>query len=781
MEVITIKTRGERLLYSLLYAALGGLLFILPFFLLYPSKENLVWVFAAEVIILIGLYHYKRGSSEILGDLIYLKYDHKKSKYQISESLRKMVDEDELPGKNVNLGGEKDKRLGAILKNLASNRKANISDYNGGILSFEKVYFKIHLMHEGNGIILCIFQDISKQMKQYNDLTKSYIESANLGKLQSSVLRHIPVALIVRNRSMDVVYYNDPYYDLAIGPDAPFDESNIDMGTEYTKSAMDALASDKEIVTERSIILGGSKELYQITDIPDNETQLVISVFVNIKEVGKLKEIIRDLRGGVKNFLNSLDYACMVIDQEGYLKYFNNKLRDIWGIESDFLEGEVTHTEILDHLYLKGKLPAQSDYTKFKYERVAMHEGLKKAREDFFYLPDGTCVRSAAVPFEEGSVLFTYDDITHRLDVERSLKFANRVRDSIIFHTKEGVCIFDKDGRLEVSNENMIRIWNLHEESRNGAITYEIFIEKSFAGLKDEERAKVENAFTKALVSNIEVEQIIKGLNDKIIQRRISPLANKSIMIADQEVTEDFQKMESYLCEIKSLKAMDKDKSTFMANMPHKVRGAVNALIGLSHILLTQNVTNLSDDQSKYLKDLKSSADYISKIMDEAADLSEFKNLYDIPVYKELDLASHVKKVVKSLEKEFKQKNLKVKFINHIGYSPCYTDANRFENALTSVLQNSIYRSKPDGSIEIELNAVAKKFELNIIDDGLPFSWQKSSDRGGDYYSLSLTYARMNLEALDLELKGSYNTSKQLSTIKIELPNDRTFNQFESS
>ena len=159
---------------------------------------------------------------------------------------------------------------------------------------------------------------------------------------------------------------------------------------------------------------------------------------INIKEEGKLKEIIKDLKSGVTSFLDSLDYACMVIDRNGYLKYYNSRLIEIWDMDTELLSKGITHTEILDHLYLKGKLPAQADYTKFKRDRISMHGELRAAKEDFFYLPNGTCVRFTAVPFEEDSILFTYEDVTQRLNVERSLRFANKVRDSIIEHSKEG-------------------------------------------------------------------------------------------------------------------------------------------------------------------------------------------------------------------------------------------------------------------------------------------------------------------------------------------------------
>lgn len=158
--------------------------------------------------------------------------------------------------------------------------------------------------------------------------------------------------------------------------------------------------------------------------------------------------------------------------------------------------------------------------------------------------------------------------------------------------------------------------------------------------------SKIQEAFTKALVSNIDV---------------------------DQEVTEDFQKIEFYLSEVKSLKSVDKDKTTFLANMPHKMRGAVTSLIGASHILLTQNVASLTKEQSDYLKDIKRSADYISKALDDTTGLSEFKSLYDVPTMAEIDLKEHIEKVLNFLEEDFSLKKNQSRILDKFkGYNLLY-------------------------------------------------------------------------------------------------------------
>lgn len=778
MQTIYVRNKSEKFIHSILYSSLGGLLLILPAIFFDLNIHNLLWILISLFVILIFLYNFRRNSDDVLGDLLYVKYNNKHNTYHISHRLKKMIEEDHsIPGQLVHFGQNKSKQLGTILKEIAAN--TNAEEYNGSIISIDRLHFKLDFLLGEGSYILCIFYDMTSEIKSNKDLQKSNDEAKILAILHGSLLSHIPIPIVARNTSMDIIYYNQPYYDLAIGPEGVFDKDKLQISAAYTKSALEALGSNDIVITERSVIIDNEKESYEVSDIPDKESAIVISYHKSIKEEGRLKNILRDLRLGMTSFLDSLDYACMVIDKGGFLKYHNSKLAAVWNLDSGMLGRETTHTEILDHLYLSGKLPAQSDYTKFKTDRLAMHGRLRIAKEDFFYLSDGSCIRAAAVPFEEDSILFTYEDITQRLNVERSLRFADKIRDAIISNAAKGICIFDKNGDLLVINDRMIKIWNLPEDTEQSNFTSDRFIEKSFAGLKETEAAKIQEAFTKALVSNIRVEQVLKIGDNNMIQRVIMQLPDKSIMITDNVVTEDFMKMESYLSEIKTLKSIDKDKTTFLANMPHKIRGAVNSLIGISHILLTQKVANLSKEQGEYLKDIKRSVEYISKILDETVDLSEFKNLYDIPILRDIDLSKPIENALDSLKDDFRTKQISVDFKSKVKDKTCFLDGSRLQNIIISILQNAIYRSRPGGIIDVELGLDDNKFILLISDNGIPYELSKDSNNANSYNSLSITYAKMLLDSMNLELIARYDNEAKLSRFKIILVNDRTFHEFE--
>jgi hypothetical protein len=249
MQTIHVKNRGEKITHSILYSALGGLLLILPIIYLDVNTSNISWVLVSLFVIFIFLYNFRRNSDDILGDLLYVKYNSRKNTYQISRNLKKMIEEDHsIPGKLVYFGHDKSKQLGTILKDIAANN--NVGEYNGSIISIDMFHFKLNFLLVEKRNILCIFHDMSVEVKSNKDLQKSNDEAKILAILHGSLLSHIPVPIVARNTSMDIIYYNQPYYDLAIGPEGAFDKDRLQIGSAYTKSSLEALGSNEVVITE---------------------------------------------------------------------------------------------------------------------------------------------------------------------------------------------------------------------------------------------------------------------------------------------------------------------------------------------------------------------------------------------------------------------------------------------------------------------------------------------------------------------------------------------------
>jgi|GEM_PF-5627949 len=765
----------EKIIHKFVYQKLAFFLFLagmLIFTAIGISPHNSFYIFIVEMILLSFFIAFRKEDKEILKDLLYIEYSKGNSTTKVSKKLGDLIED-----KGSLLAGViwLDGREAGSLKLALQEKTLDLEFYNGCIVNLNDICFKIFFIRLGKNLVRGYFTEVTEEIQQRDASLKAYRQLLEQYGLYTAILQNMAVPIIVRNRYMQIVFYNQAYSDLVTGDDTQPEADTLEMDPKLKKAAMDALSLSKPISIQESILLEDHKYLHEIKNIPVGQSDLVVSSIYDIRTTEKAQKDYNDLRQGIQNFLDTLPYACMVIDKEGSLKYYNLKFKEIWGFDTEFFIEGLTHTEILDHLYLKGKLPAQVDYSAFKGERLALHSLLETAKEDFFYLPDGTCIKAKSIPFDDISVLFTYEDITTNLNTTRSLKSADKIRDSIIYHARDGIVVFGTDGALSSINPHMMQMWDIGEENSQN-LTIAQFMEKSFVGVDESEKAQIENAFSNALVSNVEVSQMIKGMNERTIHRRIFPLPYKGVMISDLDVTEEFNKIESYNAHILSLTALDRDKSKFLANMPNKMRGAINSIIGISHILLVDNVTNLTKEQSQHLNDLKKSADYIALLIKDSENYSDFVDVYDMPRAQEIDLMICFKNTMKFFQEDMGSKGIKCKFKHEISSMPCFIDPIKIQNALTAIMQNVIYRATTGTCIEIVVKAGKDKYYVAIKDDGIRYQNLKNKNNGFNYYNLSITYARMLLKSLDVDLLTAKEPGKNI--FKFELINDRSLIEY---
>lgn len=83
---------------------------------------------------------------------------------------------------------------------------------------------------------------------------------------------------------------------------------------------------------------------------------------------------------------------------------------------------------------------------------------------EFLYLADGRAIRVIIVPNNLGGLLFNYEDITNRLEIERSYNRSTKITKSIINIMKEAVIIFSENTKLHLCNNNYIDLWQLEQK-----------------------------------------------------------------------------------------------------------------------------------------------------------------------------------------------------------------------------------------------------------------------------------------------------------------------------
>jgi PAS domain S-box-containing protein len=195
----------------------------------------------------------------------------------------------------------------------------------------------------------------------------------------------------------------------------------------------------------------------------------------------------------------------------------------------------------------------------------------------------------------------------------------------------------------------------------------------------------------------------------------------EGVVVYGQDITErkkaEWDILESKLEAERTAKA----KSEFLSNMSHEIRTPMNAIIGLSELLLKENMSN---KQLENIRSIKYSADNLLVIINDILDFSkiesgkmEFENIH-------FDLISKLHEIRKTFVFKAEEKGIALK-IDWEPNTPQYLrgDPFRLNQILLNLLSNAIKFTK-EGSVYLRIKTIQEvgtniKLAFEVEDTGI--------------------------------------------------------------
>lgn len=304
---------------------------------------------------------------------------------------------------------------------------------------------------------------------------------------------------------------------------------------------------------------------------------------------------------------------------------------------------------------------------------------------------------------ENGKIVWydgVVEDITERKQTEQTLKQSEERYRTLFETANDGICVLSTDGIVLSANRKLLELSGFSEKDIGYHISkYGIFTPEHLAIIQQNMKARIAGEKIKPYEVVIYPK---KGI-PKTVEITASLLYDTNNKVTAEVVflhdITDRKQVEIELQKSKeSAETANKAKTSFLHNMSHELRSPMTSIIGFTNLLLD---SPQSPENKEMLEAIKTSSNYLLKIINDLLDLSKIEAGKITVENNETNIIETVKKIHLRYQPIAQNKNINFKLaIDESLPEYIITDRTKIEQIISNLLDNS-FKFTERGTIEL--------------------------------------------------------------------------------
>ena len=466
-------------------------------------------------------------------------------------------------------------------------------------------------------------------------------------------------------------------------------------------------------------VIGGSRRFIEITETPLPEGGTVGVAVDRTRFEQAQAELDRHL-AAQSVVLEQLGTAIAIYGPDQRLRFFNTAYARLWRLDEGWLRSEPTYAEILEAQRERRRLPEHADFPAFKRSRLQLFTSLIESHEELQHLPDGTTLRTVITPHPLGGLLFTFEDVTDKLALERNYNTLIAVQRETIDTLHEGIAVFGGDLRLKLYNPNFAALWGLPGDGRAA--------ERHLGEVLEEARHFFDDggdwaAFKSELIATVSERTPQGGRLERndgaVLDWAKVPLPDGAVVLSYHDVTDSIRVERALRERNEALITADRLKSEFIANVSYELRTPLNTIIGFTEILNNQYFGELNPKQMEYTRGVLDASNRLLSLINDILDLALIE-AGRMTLERERVQVHALLVSVMSLTREWgRSQNLTFEFDCPPDIGAILADERRLKQALFNLVSNAIKFSPAGGRITLSARRAGDEVVLAVADTGI--------------------------------------------------------------
>ncbi len=475
------------------------------------------------------------------------------------------------------------------------------------------------------------------------------------------------------------------------------------------------------------VVIAGERRLLELTEVPLEDGVGVVGYAV---DHSTQDEVVADLARHVEahaDVLENVAVAVAIYGPDTRLIFHNTAYARLWDVDPGYLNTHPLINEELEHLRERRRLPEFVDFRAFRDDQKRLFTSLMQPQEDLVHLPDGRTLRKRVAPHPFGGLLFTYEDVTDSLTLERNYNTLIEVQSRTLDNLYEGVALIGADGRLKLCNPAYARLWQLSDGDVEGEPHIADLVDKSRGLFAEEDgdwgamRERVIGRMTAREPRRTRLERT----DGSVLESAIVPLPDGMVLLSYIDVTDRYR-VERMLRERNdALQAADELKTEFIANVSYKLRTPLNTIIGFSEILNGNMFGDLNERQSEYSEGILRSSEELLELINDILDLATIEAGYMDLDIEEFDVREMLQMVTALNRERALQRQLNLSCECDVAIGTMHGDERRLKQVLFNLVSNAAKFTPAGGAITLAAERDGDDLVFSVSDTGIGIPQQE--------------------------------------------------------
>lgn len=434
--------------------------------------------------------------------------------------------------------------------------------------------------------------------------------------------------------------------------------------------------------------------------------------------------------GHIAGIIEALSTPVAIFDARRELVHFNSAYAALWGLDPKWLGTRPDEREILDRLRTAGQLPSEPDYQTWRARHLTAYQLTAPRVGDPWHLPDGrTIVITAAPAGPQGGVIYVFEDMTARLELESRNKALVNVQRETLNGLSEAVAVFGTNGRLTLHNPRLSALWKLpmNELGRSPHIDQ---IAEAVARLMPEDGAAIWHDLKRRIVdlnpTRSDASGRIARADGRLLDYAVVRLPDGQSLMTFLDVTESANYQRVLKERNDALVTADRLKDAFVQNVSYELRSPLTNIIGFADLLASGMAGALNERQRAYTGYIRASSETLGVLIDNILDLATVDAGIAELRPEPQDIPKLVEKARAGLAATFPQVDGEAGLNLVIDIAPdlpeFFADGTRLVQILYNLLSNAARFSEPGGQVRLTIRPRGERMLFIVEDDGAPMT-----------------------------------------------------------